>query len=149
MNEQLVITPPCKERGCREQIVGHSITGEGHVCKRHNEIEWGKKPAAIAVGRLPGVGRPPRRRSRRVSVKADRRARKRARRDLGADARYWAALPAYIRSRIVCDKCGLEQPFRVAAQHEELAPCDGPLGLACDSETAVWADSFEFFEAAA
>lgn len=42
MNEQLVITPPCKERGCHEPIVGHSITGVGHVCERHNEIEWGK-----------------------------------------------------------------------------------------------------------
>jgi len=42
VNEQLILTPQCKERGCVEPIVGSSITGDGHVCRRHNEIEWGK-----------------------------------------------------------------------------------------------------------
>ncbi len=32
----------CKERGCTEPVVGSSTTGEGHVCRRHNEAEWGR-----------------------------------------------------------------------------------------------------------
>lgn len=36
----LEIAPSCK-RKCAEPVVGSSITGEGHVCKRHNEEEWG------------------------------------------------------------------------------------------------------------
>jgi hypothetical protein len=38
----LEITPSCKERGCSEPVRGSSITGQGHVCTRHNEIEWGR-----------------------------------------------------------------------------------------------------------
>lgn len=38
----LEIAPSCKERGCLSPVVGHSVTGDGHVCKRHNEIEWGR-----------------------------------------------------------------------------------------------------------
>lgn len=41
--EQLALPiTACKERGCTEPVVGSSITGKGHVCKRHNEIEWGR-----------------------------------------------------------------------------------------------------------
>jgi hypothetical protein len=32
----------CKVRDCTAEVVASSITGKGHVCKRHNEIEWGK-----------------------------------------------------------------------------------------------------------
>lgn len=32
----LEIPAACKHRGCVEPVVGHSITGEGHVCKAHN-----------------------------------------------------------------------------------------------------------------
>lgn len=78
-----------------------------------------------------------------MSAKADRRARKRARRDRGADDAYWDALPEYIRSRIVCDRCGLDQPFETAFERQELAPCVGPLGLTCDSETATFLDDEE------
>lgn len=48
MTEQLVLPmlPPCKERGCDDPIVGHSVRGDGHVCKRHNEREW-----ALALSR--------------------------------------------------------------------------------------------------
>ena len=35
-------TVTCKERGCAEPVVGSSTTGEGHVCRRHNEAEWGR-----------------------------------------------------------------------------------------------------------
>jgi hypothetical protein len=32
----------CKERGCTRPVVGSSTTGKGHVCKGHNEAEWGQ-----------------------------------------------------------------------------------------------------------
>lgn len=38
----LPIAEACRHRGCSEAVVGSSITGSGHVCKRHNEIEWGR-----------------------------------------------------------------------------------------------------------
>jgi hypothetical protein len=43
MSEQLsfALGPACKTRGCAEPVVGSSIAGNGHVCRRHNEIEWG------------------------------------------------------------------------------------------------------------
>jgi hypothetical protein len=42
MGEQLeLLKPACKSRGCEGAVVGSSITGAGHVCKRHNEAEWG------------------------------------------------------------------------------------------------------------
>ena len=72
--------------------------------------------------------------------KADRRARKRIRKSLGADG----DLRARCAGRIVCDKCGQEQPFRTSDDPDvfAVAPCVGPLGLPCDSESAVWLDSF-------
>ncbi len=43
MPDQLMLdTATCKERGCTEPVVGSSTTGKGHVCRRHNEIEWGR-----------------------------------------------------------------------------------------------------------
>lgn len=47
-DEQLTLAlgPACKERGCREPVVGSSITGTGHVCRRHNESEWGRALAS-------------------------------------------------------------------------------------------------------
>lgn len=36
------MTGHCKSRGCPEPVVGHSVTGSGKVCKRHNEQEWSK-----------------------------------------------------------------------------------------------------------
>lgn len=44
------------------------------------------------------------------------------------------------RELIVCDRCGLVQPFRTAGPGEELAPCVGPLGLPCDGTTATFLD---------
>jgi hypothetical protein len=32
----------CRQRGCPNPVVGSSTTGKGHVCKGHNEAEWGK-----------------------------------------------------------------------------------------------------------
>jgi hypothetical protein len=32
----------CRHRGCKRTVVGSSITGKGHVCKPHNELEWGQ-----------------------------------------------------------------------------------------------------------
>jgi hypothetical protein len=72
----------------------------------------------------------------------DRRARKRARKARGEDDAFWEAMEAYIRTRIVCDRCGLEQPFRYVGDKLP-EPCAGPLGLPCNSETAVWLDSWE------
>lgn len=55
VNAQLsLIATPCKESGCAEPIVGSSVTGEGHVCRRHNEIEWGR--ALIRSGYWPEMG---------------------------------------------------------------------------------------------
>ena len=76
--------------------------------------------------------------------KADRRARKRERKARGEDGAFWEEMEAYVRTRIVCDRCGLEQPFATAPPpHDDsgivlLAPCAGPMGLPCDSETATW-----------
>lgn len=72
---------------------------------------------------------------------SDRRARKRERKQQQIDDALAEELQAYVRTRIVCDKCGLEQPFRYGG--DALAPCDGPLGLACDSETAIFLDAWE------
>lgn len=47
------------------------------------------------------------------------------------------------RELVVCDRCGLVQPFRTAELGEELAPCVGPLGLPCASETATFLDDLE------
>lgn len=32
----------CKQTECEGEVVGSSIGGEGHVCKRCNEVEWGR-----------------------------------------------------------------------------------------------------------
>lgn len=74
---------------------------------------------------------------------SDRRARKRERKARGDDGAYLDALPEYIRSRIVCDRCGLDQPFRHGFENGGMAPCDGPLGLSCESEAAIFLDSWE------
>ncbi len=38
----LEIPPACKAKGCVQPVVGSSTTGDGHVCKGHNEQEWGR-----------------------------------------------------------------------------------------------------------
>ena len=48
MNRQLAIDVAyadvsCKARGCRRPVVGSSTSGTGHVCKGHNEREWGRR----------------------------------------------------------------------------------------------------------
>jgi len=52
-----------------------------------------------------------------------------------------------LSSRYVCDKCGLEQPVRhtkhVEGTEVTVAPCEGPLGIPCDSETAHMLDTFQ------
>jgi hypothetical protein len=41
--EQLSLaTDHCKVKGCPRPVVGASTTWKGHVCKGHNEAEWGK-----------------------------------------------------------------------------------------------------------
>lgn len=48
--------------------------------------------------------------------------------------------------RIVCDRCGLEQAMRHAPWMERrvlLAPCEGPLGLPCGSETAISVEAYQ------
>jgi hypothetical protein len=69
---------------------------------------------------------------------SDRRARKRAKKNEALEAFDMD----YIRTRISCDRCGLEQPFRSHAWEGkgDVSPCAGPLGLDCDSETAVFLD---------
>lgn len=54
-----------------------------------------------------------------------------------------------LSSRYVCDKCGLEQAVRHETASEatlfpevKIAPCEGPLGLPCDGETATQLDQF-------
>lgn len=91
-----------------------------------------------------------------MSTKSDRRARQRERKreglELAIEERWREAAEAYIHSRIVCERCGLEQAFaREADTPDEegdglvlLAPCES--GLGCSSETAVWLDSFEIPE---
>lgn len=32
----------CKVTGCPRTVVGNSTTGDGHVCRKHNEEEWGR-----------------------------------------------------------------------------------------------------------
>lgn len=38
----LEIAACCKVRGCPHPVVGSSTTGGGHVCRGHNEAEWGR-----------------------------------------------------------------------------------------------------------
>lgn len=43
MSAQLaLVVACCKFRGCPAPVVGSSTTGQGHVCKGHNELEWGR-----------------------------------------------------------------------------------------------------------
>jgi len=44
VSQQLALDLPanCKARGCPRPVVGSSTTGEGHVCRGHNEAEWGR-----------------------------------------------------------------------------------------------------------
>jgi hypothetical protein len=49
--------PGCKETGCTARVVGSSITGTGHVCARHNEIEWSRALAANGDGYYHQLGR--------------------------------------------------------------------------------------------
>ena len=72
---------------------------------------------------------------------AARRERKRARKARGEDDAFWEAMAAYVRTRIVCDRCGLEQPFRYDGSG--MTPCEGALGLACNSESATFLDAWE------
>jgi hypothetical protein len=41
--EQLALAADCcKVRNCPHPVVGSSTTGQGKVCKGHNEAEWGR-----------------------------------------------------------------------------------------------------------
>jgi len=58
------------------------------------------------------------------------------------------ALPGEsLDDRIVCERCGLEQPFRSgdssAGDPWGVAPCEGPLGLACSGERAVTLEAYD------
>jgi hypothetical protein len=83
------------------------------------------------------------RRSGGVGVASDRRRSKRDRRAHGEDDAYRAALVVYMRGRIVCDRCGTEQTFAVG--EDDLAPCAGPLGIPCESETGYWLDDHAYW----
>lgn len=37
---QLILVAGCHVHACGRPVVGHSITGDGHVCREHNEMEW-------------------------------------------------------------------------------------------------------------
>jgi hypothetical protein len=50
----LAIAPSCRYRGCPYPVVGHSTQGDGHVCRGHNEQEWGG--ALIASEFWPEMG---------------------------------------------------------------------------------------------
>jgi len=81
----------------------------------------------------------------RRAAKKQRTAETRQRRTANLDHRRRES--GVLSSRYVCDKCGLEQPVR-HAQHVEgtevwVAPCEGPLGVPCDSETAHMLDTFQ------
>lgn len=63
---------------------------------------------------------------------SSRRERKRARRAEGTvDGIKIDKLEAYIETRIVCDRCGLEQPYVYEGT------CIGPLGLDCAGESGI------------
>lgn len=68
-------------------------------------------------------------------------ARSETRRERKRERKLRSQLLAYAATRIVCEKCGLEQPFAVCDfdpdQPDLLTPCAGPLGIPCNSETAV------------
>ena len=51
-----VAMPGCKETGCTHPTVGSPITGAGHVCARHNTIEWGRALAANPDGYYHQLG---------------------------------------------------------------------------------------------
>lgn len=70
-------------------------------------------------------------RARRSSGKQRRLERRRAARD------HLAAIAWDDVGRVVCERCGLEQPFRSSDRSGALTPCEGPLGLACAGETAI------------
>lgn len=42
MSQLSFLAEACKETDCPEPTVGSSITGNGHVCKAHNVVEWGR-----------------------------------------------------------------------------------------------------------
>lgn len=45
----LPLAPSCHVKGCTEPVVGSSIArADGHVCRRHNELEWA---TALAHGK--------------------------------------------------------------------------------------------------
>lgn len=54
---QLLLVEGCKVRGCVAEVVGSSITGEGHVCAVHNEREWGESLSRNREPWLRGLGR--------------------------------------------------------------------------------------------
>ena len=56
MSQLSLFAPACKEPGCTEPVVGSSITGTGHVCKRHNEREWGRALVRNKAGWLREMG---------------------------------------------------------------------------------------------
>lgn len=58
MSDQLALnTTACKVRGCMEPVVGHSVKGTGHVCKRHNEREWGERLCRCQEEHYRALGR--------------------------------------------------------------------------------------------
>jgi hypothetical protein len=82
------------------------------------------------------MARPNRGRVARSPGKQRRLDRRRAERERLAEI-YWED-----EGRIVCDRCGLEQAFRSSPHGDEIAPCEGPLGLHCDGVTATSIEAY-------
>lgn len=82
------------------------------------------------------MARRSRKRLERSSARTRRLERRRAERER------IAALYHEDEGRIVCARCGLEQPFRSSPRADRLAPCEGALGIACASEYAITIEAY-------
>lgn len=49
---------------------------------------------------------------------------------------------------VVCERCGLEQPYHTAEGPEDVSVCPGPLGLGCGHELAVTDEAWQLDYAA-
>jgi hypothetical protein len=76
-----------------------------------------------------------------MSSKADRRARKKERKAKGGSDELWALRAIHINNQVVCDKCGLVQPYLQGS--ESVTPCAGALGVGCGSLYCRPLDEYE------
>lgn len=77
-----------------------------------------------------------------------KRERKRERKAESEKLKEKAELLEALTGLVICDRCGLLQPYRSVGfddddgLYEFSVPCDGPLGLPCDGESATFADDW-------